>query len=506
MTPSIRALCSVFCLLLFGQVQAMTLEKQDTALFATGPLGGDDWLKFKQAFTDPDLRTIVLVNSPGGNLWDGLAISRLISEKGYDTVLAGYCNSACALLFMGGRERRFSSAFAPSATYIGIHGASSSDNGSLAVQTNPEVYALLKKAMGAKFNPDIVNTALYKMDDRHALLVIPDSVRTPLALAFHCKDGQTAWANCLQFKDATALNLGVTTHNDMVTVALPAAFRPATTLLGRPQTAAVADPASFLDQLARQHCADDRCKAGVAAFEALDGSKALAVPEDATGVTWSARQASLGHAVLASVYACNHVDQGPVHLCPAAMADGFDLGQFYTDAEAGHRAALAQLQRPPERHYGREQYGGGFVNAKAYRFQQLLDVPPMEIDGVQTIDTQALAQLLMSGTAPRLIDIGGTEVTIPTASTIFFGGMAFEDPALETAFNARFTGLLKLLAPGAERPLVVFGAGRQWVSVNAALRARRAGYTHVLWYRGGLEAWTSASLPVAPTTVRAVAN
>src|SRR5690606_7269363 len=34
-----------------------------------------------------------------------------------------------------------------------------------------------------------------------------------------------------------------------------------------------------------------------------------------------------------------------------------------------------------------------------------------------------------------------------------------------------------------------------WLSYNAALRAIKMGYTQVLWYRGGIEAWQQAGLP-----------
>ena len=37
-----------------------------------------------------------------------------------------------------------------------------------------------------------------------------------------------------------------------------------------------------------------------------------------------------------------------------------------------------------------------------------------------------------------------------------------------------------------------------WMSYNAALRAINLGYTNVLWYRGGIEAWKQAGLPTAP--------
>lgn len=35
-----------------------------------------------------------------------------------------------------------------------------------------------------------------------------------------------------------------------------------------------------------------------------------------------------------------------------------------------------------------------------------------------------------------------------------------------------------------------------WMSYNAALRARALGYLDVLWYRGGIEAWKAAGLPL----------
>jgi rhodanese-related sulfurtransferase len=34
------------------------------------------------------------------------------------------------------------------------------------------------------------------------------------------------------------------------------------------------------------------------------------------------------------------------------------------------------------------------------------------------------------------------------------------------------------------------------MSYNAALRAIAAGYSNVLWYRGGIEAWKAAGMPV----------
>ncbi len=506
MTRLIRAYLSVFWILLSFHAQGMTLEVQGHQLFATGPVGGDDWLKFNQSFADPAVDTVVLVNSPGGSLWDGLRISKVISDKGYNTVAAGFCNSACALIFMGGKERRFSSAFDPSTTYIGIHGAHSIDTGSLLTQANPEVYALLKTAMGDKFNARIMNTALYQMDDGSALLVVPDNIRNPRAFPIHCKAGHALLKDCTRYQDTDALSLGVITHNDMVRLALPSAFQPSTQLLGRAQTVLLANPAAYLETAAQEHCTSESCKDNIKALQTLDDSKALAVRGTGTGIGWSDKQPSVANAVMVAVYGCNHIPNRPVQLCVAEMANGYDLRHFYAESEAEHRAGLAQLRVPAEKFYANEEFGGGFGNAHAYRTQKPLDIPPLHIDGVQTVGTQELARMLKSDTPPSAVDIGGTDETVPSASTLFFGGGAFDAPDLEAAFNSRFTALLKLLSPDADRPLVIFGAGRNWLSVNAALRAKQAGYTHVLWYRGGMDAWKAANLPMALSSVRAVAN
>jgi rhodanese-related sulfurtransferase len=46
-------------------------------------------------------------------------------------------------------------------------------------------------------------------------------------------------------------------------------------------------------------------------------------------------------------------------------------------------------------------------------------------------------------------------------------------------------------------PIVFFCEGVGcWESYNAALRAEKMGFTRVYWYRGGLDAWKEAGLPM----------
>src|SRR4029079_18362922 len=47
--------------------------------------------------------------------------------------------------------------------------------------------------------------------------------------------------------------------------------------------------------------------------------------------------------------------------------------------------------------------------------------------------------------------------------------------------------------------MVFFCRGaRCWESYNACLRALALGYTNVYWYRGGLNSWEEAGLPLVP--------
>jgi len=82
-------------------------------------------------------------------------------------------------------------------------------------------------------------------------------------------------------------------------------------------------------------------------------------------------------------------------------------------------------------------------------------------------------------------------VTLPYAGT--YG--TFHDQV-----QIRLNRDLSILAQGrALVPLVFFCQGvKCWESYNAVLRARAAGFGNIAWYRGGLNAWSEAGLPMQP--------
>jgi hypothetical protein len=89
------------------------------AITLTGLIGPDDAETFKlKAQVFPGKATAIL-NSPGGNLLAALAIGEFVRLRGWSTYVSDECDSACALLWLGGAQRWMT----PNAK-IGFHAAS----------------------------------------------------------------------------------------------------------------------------------------------------------------------------------------------------------------------------------------------------------------------------------------------------------------------------------------------------------------------------------------------
>jgi rhodanese-related sulfurtransferase len=120
---------------------------------------------------------------------------------------------------------------------------------------------------------------------------------------------------------------------------------------------------------------------------------------------------------------------------------------------------------------------------------------PASIPGGQVITTQGLLELAQSGRVPFAVfdTLGGAE-TLPGAIPAAWASQpgSFNDQLQRQLVQA----LQQRTAGKKEMPLVFYCLSDQcWNSYNAALRAINAGYTNVLWYRGGITAWKAAGLP-----------
>lgn len=123
---------------------------------------------------------------------------------------------------------------------------------------------------------------------------------------------------------------------------------------------------------------------------------------------------------------------------------------------------------------------------------------PASIPGGQLITTKGLSELVQGRQTPYfLFDVLGGQETLPGAMPAVWMSQpgSFNDQTQQQ--------LSQMLQQGTQGrkdvPMIFYCMSTQcWMSYNAALRAINAGYSNVLWYRGGIEAWKAAGLPTQP--------
>lgn len=123
---------------------------------------------------------------------------------------------------------------------------------------------------------------------------------------------------------------------------------------------------------------------------------------------------------------------------------------------------------------------------------------PSSIPGARVITTAELFQLVMGGNQPYMIfDVLGSNQTLPGA---VMAVNAAQPGSFQDQTQQGFGQFLQQVTGGRQDAALVFycASTQCWMSYNAALRAVNLGYRNVLWYRGGLEAWTYAGLPTMP--------
>lgn len=157
----------------------------------------------------------------------------------------------------------------------------------------------------------------------------------------------------------------------------------------------------------------------------------------------------------------------------------------------GGGANLDQLMQMERQDYGVQP-------VKQLHNGQMHGPTPASIPGGQIITTRGLVSLVQGKQAPYLLfDVLGGPQTLPNAipAVVLAQPGSFNDQ-----ISQQFGQNLQQATGGRkDTPLIFYCLSAQcWMSYNAALRAINLGYTNVLWYRGGIEAWQQAGLPLQP--------
>jgi hypothetical protein len=102
---------------------AMDLKVVGRQMILSGPVVGDEPAKVAEALAkSPEVDTVILRNSPGGNAPAGYRVGEMLRERGLHTAVSGFCYSSCSRMFLGGRTRYFTDDYPAERTEIGFHG------------------------------------------------------------------------------------------------------------------------------------------------------------------------------------------------------------------------------------------------------------------------------------------------------------------------------------------------------------------------------------------------
>ena len=154
----------------------------------------------------------------------------------------------------------------------------------------------------------------------------------------------------------------------------------------------------------------------------------------------------------------------------------------------------AQVMPRPNGNEGQDM---GVAPTKQLKSAPLHGPTPTAIPGGRAITTPDLVRLMKDPKSGALVfDVLGGPQTLPNA---FYAAPAAQPGDFSDQVQTDFGNFLKQTTQGRlDRPMVFYCQNSQcWMSYNAALRAIAAGYRQVLWYRGGIEAWQQAGLPLA---------
>lgn len=170
---------------------------------------------------------------------------------------------------------------------------------------------------------------------------------------------------------------------------------------------------------------------------------------------------------------------------------------FFTLLAIISQLAQAQVNLPPmaAKGYFHELTDRGIAPVTAQKPAPYHAPTPTAIPGGRIIETSQLKALLDAKKDMLVVDVLDVRgrLTIPGAKWMPGAGEKLYDGEKERLAKALFT----LTEGNKSKPVVFLCLDAEcWLSYNAALIAIGAGYTDVLWYRGGSQAWRGANLDV----------
>ena len=215
---------TLFALTLIALMPARTLGMElkvvDNQLILSGGVGGDEPEKVREALANsPEIDTVVLRNSPGGDAPAGYQIGQMLRERGIRTAVSGYCYSSCSRMFLGGKTRYFTDDYLPESNNVGFHGHY--DRGGHLNANRVRQYGLrdwIVRYSDGKADPALVERWINIPYSRGMIHFFhPGLVKRAGVSTFMCQgdEGERSVFTCEPVAK-TALDLGIITSLDLV--------------------------------------------------------------------------------------------------------------------------------------------------------------------------------------------------------------------------------------------------------------------------------------------------
>ncbi len=116
-------LVTALSIVLASAGEAMDAKVLGDQLILSGPVVKGDLDKIRGALAaSPQVTTVILHNSPGGDAPTGYRTGELFRMGRLRTAVSGYCYSSCSRMFLGGLVRLFTDDFPMERTTVGSHG------------------------------------------------------------------------------------------------------------------------------------------------------------------------------------------------------------------------------------------------------------------------------------------------------------------------------------------------------------------------------------------------
>jgi hypothetical protein len=198
----------------------MELKVVGNQLILSGGVVGDEPEKVREALANsPEIDTVVLRNSPGGDAPAGYQVGQMLRERGIRTAVSGYCYSSCSRMFLGGRTRYFTDDYLPESNNVGFHGHY--DRGGHLNANRVRQYGLrdwIVRYSDGKADPALVERWINIPYSRGMIHFFhPGLVKRAGVSTFMCQgdEGERSAFTCEPIAK-TALDLGIITSLDLV--------------------------------------------------------------------------------------------------------------------------------------------------------------------------------------------------------------------------------------------------------------------------------------------------